>query len=257
MVIINDPIRFRQIFTNLINNAIKYTDTGHILFGYQTIENEVRFYVSDTGIGIAPENHTNIFNHFYKVEKDNDRLYRGTGIGLAICKKLVELMGGRIWVESTPSVGSTFYFTLPLNRQVVPTPTVNNEVKKITDLKGIKILVAEDETDNFKLLQSILKPFQPEITWVKNGLDAVNIVSEWSNNDSNHLILMDIKMPVMNGIDAARQIKTTHSRIPIIAVTAYALSDDKNLIHQEKFDEYISKPFKQEELIAVISKFIS
>ncbi|HEX2933920.1 MAG TPA: two-component regulator propeller domain-containing protein [Bacteroidales bacterium] len=255
--IINDPIRFRQIVNNLINNAIKYTDEGHILFGYEAINNEVRFYVTDTGIGIDPENHKNIFNHFFKIEKDNDKLYRGTGIGLAICKKLVELMGGKIWVESTPDIGSTFYFTLPLNRQVIPKAQELKETKLITSLKGIKILIAEDEVDNFRLIQSILKSYQPDITWVKNGREAVNIVPEWNNNENNCLILMDIKMPVMNGIDAARLIKENHNRIPIIAVTAYALPDDKNLIHQEKFDEYISKPFKQEELIAVISKFIS
>lgn len=255
--IINDPIRFRQIFNNLINNAIKYTDDGHILFGYEAMDNEIRFYVTDTGIGIDPENHNNIFNHFYKVEKDNDKLYRGTGIGLAICKKLVELMGGKIWVESTPGVGSTFYFTLPLNRQVIPNASETKEKKHITSLKGIKILIAEDEVDNFRLIQSILKSFQPDITWVKNGREAVNIIPEWNKNENNCLILMDIKMPVMNGIDAARLIKETYRNIPIIAVTAYALPDDKNLIHQEKFDEYISKPFKQEELIAVISKFIN
>lgn len=255
--IINDPIRFRQIFNNLINNAIKYTDEGHILFGYEAIDNEIQFYATDTGIGIDPENHKNIFNHFYKIENDNDKLYRGTGIGLAICKKLVELMGGKIWVESAPGVGSTFYFTLPLNRHVIAKTPESKENKQITSLKGIKILIAEDETDNFRLIQSILKSFQPDITWVKNGREAVNIVPEWNKSENNCLILMDIKMPVMNGIDAARLIKEKHRNIPIIAVTAYALPDDKNLIHQEKFDEYISKPFKQEELIAVISKFIS
>jgi signal transduction histidine kinase/ligand-binding sensor domain-containing protein/CheY-like chemotaxis protein len=256
MILDNDPIRFRQIVSNLINNAIKYTDKGHIHFGYEILEKDIRFYVKDTGIGLAPENHENIFNHFFKIEKDKDRLYRGTGIGLSICKKLAHLMGGNIWVESELSRGSDFYFTLPkYDKNIAPIPVKNIKKDLFQNLKGIKILVTEDETDNYKLIESILRPFQAEILWAKNGMEAINMVQTNNFTVKNFIILMDIKMPVMNGIEATRIIKSINKSIPVVAITAYAQPDDRVLMHQENFDGYLSKPFKPDDLLAIIAKY--
>ena len=116
LILYNDQVRFRQIFNNLISNAYKYTESGKITFGYDKIESEVRFFVSDTGIGIDPSDYENIFVQFFKIEKERKKIYRGAGLGLAICKKLVEHMGGKIWVESSIGKGSQFYFTLPFKK---------------------------------------------------------------------------------------------------------------------------------------------
>ncbi len=249
-----DPVRFRQIFNNLINNAIKYTDNGFIHFGFEFLEEDIRFYVKDTGIGISSEDQNKIFNHFYKVELGNERLYRGTGIGLSICKRLVEMMGGKIWVESTENIGSTFYFSLPKTLM-----TVSNSPKDNSDntfnLDGVHVIIAEDEADNFRLIESILLPYDVKISWAKNGLEAIEIVKNKCTN--NCLILMDIKMPLMDGVTATREIKKINENIPIIAVTAYAQPADKIMIANEPFDDYISKPFKPDVLLSTISKYTS
>lgn len=249
-----DPVRFRQIFNNLINNAIKYTDNGFIHFGFEFLEEDIKFFVKDSGIGISPDDINKIFNHFYKGELGNERLYRGAGIGLSICKKLVEMMEGNIWVESTENVGSTFYFTLPKTLMAV-----SNQQKESLEnnfkLDGIHLIIAEDEADNFRLIESILLPYDVKISWAKNGLEAIEIVKNKCTN--NCLILMDIKMPLMDGVTATREIKKINENIPIIAVTAYAQPADKIMIANEPFDDYISKPFKPDVLLSTISKYTS
>ena len=257
LILFNDPIRFRQVMNNLLNNALKYTDSGWIKFGYRVLQDKVQFYVTDTGIGIDQDNFDHIFNHFYKIESDTEKLYRGAGIGLALCKKLVNCMGGKIWVESKTGTGSTFYFTMPMQY------SVNNKTtdKKTTDrfffndLKNMKIVVAEDEPDNYRLIQNILKPYVDELFWFKNGKEAVKFVSG-NYKSSDFLILMDIKMPVMDGYEALKRIKKICEKIPVIAITAYAQAVDKQKIIEEKFDDYISKPLKPVILLEVISKFI-
>ncbi|HEX2934529.1 MAG TPA: two-component regulator propeller domain-containing protein [Bacteroidales bacterium] len=249
-----DAVRFRQIFNNLINNALKYTEKGFIHFGFDILNEEIRFYVKDSGLGISAENYNKIFNHFYKVDTGNDRLYRGTGIGLSICKRLVEMMGGKIWVESTVDVGSTFYFTLP--KTLLSASSFSKEKSgSVYDLSGTCIIVAEDESDNYKLIENILHPYHVSLSWAQNGLEAIDMVKNKCTN--NCIILMDIKMPIMDGITATREIKKINSQIPIIAVTAYAQPADKNMIANEPFDDYISKPYKPEVLLSTISKYTS
>lgn len=249
-----DPVRFRQVFNNLINNALKYTETGFIHFGFELLKDEIRFYVKDSGLGISSENFQKIFNHFYKVESGNDRLYRGTGIGLSICKRLVEMMGGNIWVESSVDVGSIFYFTLP--KKLISTSTLPKEKNGSEyDLSGSRIIVAEDETDNYKLIENILLPYNVELCWAKNGQEAIDLVNTKCTN--NCIILMDIKMPLMDGITATREIRKINRHIPIIAVTAYAQPADKSMLANEPFDDYISKPYKPDVLLSTISKYTS
>lgn len=250
--IYNDPVRFRQIMNNLVGNAIKYTETGYIKFGY-LIENEyIKIFVKDTGIGINSEDINKIFDYFYKAESSETKLYQGTGIGLSICKKLVESMGGTIWVESEPGKGSSFYFTLPNVSSVQSEKILSASVEKKINLNDLNVLVAEDEPNNFFLVERILRKTGCSIIWAKNGKEAVECVSKFEK-DKKYLVLMDIKMPIMNGIEANRQIKALKKDIPVIAVTAYAQATDRTKIMKENFDNYLSKPINANKLIEMIT----
>lgn len=247
-----DQERLRQVFNNLLNNAIKFTSSGQITFGYRIKNQEVEFYVSDTGIGIAPENTEIIFEHFRQADVGFTKKYRGTGLGLAICKALLELMGGRIWVESVLDEGSTFYFTVPLSQelQVINNPDVE-AIFLDTELKGQTILVAEDEEFNFMFIKELLSKTDARLIHVLDGAKAVEAVNQDLNID---LILMDIKMPIMNGIDATKMIKKTHPQIPVIAVTAYAMTDDKEKALEAGCDGYLAKPINKDSLFSVINQ---
>jgi len=253
LIISNDPVRFKQVFSNLISNALKYTEKGHIQFGYQVMNDYIKFYVSDTGIGISQTDYNKIFNQFHKIENPENKLYRGIGIGLSICKSLIELMGGEIWLDSKLHEGTTFYFKLPHHNSSITEPRQpgTKDLHNRPDLTGIRILIAENEPDNFLLLQKILSSTNAEITWAKNGLEAVEKV-EAMNNLNDFLILMDIKMPIMDGIEATKIISERHNQVPIIAVTAYANENDKAIILQNNFSGYVTKPINISYLIDII-----
>ncbi len=250
-----DQTRFRQIFTNLLNNAFKYTELGKISFGYELEEKEIKFFVIDSGIGIAVEEYDNIFNYFHKIDKGDNKLYRGAGIGLSISNKLVELMGGKIWLESTVGKGTSFFFTMPSD-DIFDNRTELDAIdsRQQNNLKGVTIVVAEDETTNYKLVEKILKPTQATIIWAENGREAVDKVNALKTT-KNCVVLMDIKMPLLNGINATKIIKETHPELPVIAVTAYAQSKDKDQILKQSFIDYIAKPLKPEQLLLKIYKY--
>ncbi|MBN1415895.1 MAG: response regulator [Bacteroidales bacterium] len=250
----NDPVRFRQIMTNLINNAYKYTDHGYIKFGYIREKDFIRFYVEDTGIGISVENQDKVFNYFNKIEPNTDKFYQGTGIGLAICKKLVEMMDGEISVTSELNKGSVFSFTLPVSvsEQMPDQRAIPAQPERT--LQFSTILVAEDEVDNFYLMERLLKKTGAEIVWAQDGEEAVRYIRE-KGRYKKCLVLMDIKMPRMNGYEAAEQIKAMDKNIPVIAVTAYAQEDDKIRILQKGFDDYIAKPIDKDKLYWVIASY--
>jgi signal transduction histidine kinase/ActR/RegA family two-component response regulator len=255
LVLYSDKIRFKQILTNFMDNARKFTDSGHIKFGYFVNENNVQFFVSDTGIGIEKSEIDKIFNHFYKIENNPGKVYRGTGLGLTICKKIIEMMGGKIWVESTINEGSTFNFTLP-NVHVLSLSKIekkNKEQKKI-NLEKFTILVAEDTETNYELINAMLKPYGADIKWAKDGQQAIDFIK--NNKDIEKcIVLMDIKMPVVDGYEANRQIKEINNKIPVIAVTAYAQAEDRENILKNKFADYISKPIKMETLLNLLFKY--
>ncbi|MBN2347262.1 MAG: response regulator [Bacteroidales bacterium] len=251
----NDSVRFRQVFSNLLGNAYKYTDEGRIRFGYQIVGKEVRFYVSDSGIGIPKAEFPLIFEHFYKIENTERKLYRGTGIGLSISKKLVELMGGELWLESTVNKGTVFYFTLPFDQpeELIEEQQKTTSIIDADSFKNIQVLIVEDEPANYELVHNILKSRVGKMFWAKNGKEAIDFVQE-QPQIKNLIILMDIKMPIINGYDANREIRKINSKIPVVALTAYAQAADKEKIKKENFDAYISKPFKPETLISVLQK---
>ncbi|MBN1143618.1 MAG: response regulator [Bacteroidales bacterium] len=241
-----DPVRLRQIMINLINNAYKFTEQGSIKFGYRLEGEYIRFFVQDTGIGISQSNKTRIFDYFHKIEPVESRFHQGTGIGLSICRNLVKQMGGDITVESEVNKGSDFSFTLPYNTSQQASTETESKNEKTLNLEKTTIVVAEDEPDNYLLIEKLLKKTGTNLFWAHNGKEAVEYIQ--SKKESNILVLMDIKMPVMNGIEACALIKEINSKIPVIALTAYAQAGDKETILNSNFDDFISKPLNFDKL---------
>lgn len=249
-----DITRFKHIFTNLLDNAFKFTAKGQIQFGYEIFNAEPRFFVRDTGIGIDKDDFENIFEHFYKIEADTHKLYRGTGIGLSICKSLINFMNGEIWLDSELGKGTCFYFTIPGQPKNSDKTKKNEKTPVKLDLKDKTVIIAEDEPINFELVKDIITPTKAEILWARNGQQAVEIIERTPDHNSV-LVLMDIKMPIMNGMEAANNIGKINMNIPIIALTAYAHDSEKKNILKQNFVDYISKPITPSGLLAVIAKY--
>ncbi|RPH26708.1 MAG: response regulator [Bacteroidales bacterium] len=253
--VVSDEAKLIEILSNLINNAIKFSNKGSIEFGYTIKDNEFEFFVKDSGIGIPESMHENIFKRFYQVETNSDRTYGGSGLGLSISKAYVEMLGGKIWVNSQVDSGSIFYFTIPYKKATVnklynthyPTPE-----KKLTSEKKT-ILVAEDEDLNYNYMFELFSGTNFTIIRARNGFEAVELFKSIIQID---LVLMDIKMPIMNGYEATRKIKDINPKIPIIAQTAYAHESDKAKAFENGCDDYISKPFKKDMLISKINNLL-
>lgn len=249
-----DPYRLKQILSNLLHNAMKFTEKGIINFGYDIKEEHLVFFVKDTGVGIPSNKIEFIFERFGKIETYGNK--GGAGLGLAISQNLAKLLGGELTVESVLGQGSTFYLSIPFqgdSEELSPREEPQYVEKKSHNWEGKKILIAEDEDLNFKVLQIALKNTQVEIIRALNGSDAVEIVL--SNPDIN-LVLMDIQMPLMDGYEALNRIKQLNFHIPIIAQTAFAMVEEKNNCLRLGFNDYISKPIDIPELLMKIDKFI-
>ncbi|MEX0986562.1 MAG: PAS domain S-box protein [Bacteroidales bacterium] len=255
LVLYTDPFRLKQIISNLLNNAVKFTEKGFIELGVEQQESFVRIYVKDSGIGVESEKHQFIFDRFRQGYSSNTKLYGGTGLGLAISKNLVELLGGNIGVTSTPDKGSEFWFTIPVEELKNMEPMVSErKVNLNNDWKGKKILVAEDDRSNFNLISEVLKDTNVEIIWARDGQETIRLFDEHS--DSLSLILMDIRMPVMDGYMCTRIIKEKNPGMPVIAQTAYAMSGEKENSREAGCDDYISKPLHVNKLIDTLGSFL-
>ena len=242
-----------NILTNLICNAIKFTKKGTIEFGNYIEENVMVFYVKDTGAGIPPSRLNAIFERFIQADMKITRPYEGSGLGLSIVKAYVEKLNGKIWVESEINIGSTFYFSIPyipLKREVINLAEREENVN--IPGKLFTILVAEDDEISFLYIKQILKISDIKLLHAKNGKEAIQMLME---NPNISLILMDIKMPVMNGLDAARQIRQFNKDIPIIAQTAFALAGDKEMALEAGCNNYITKPINGNKLIQLINEY--
>ncbi|MDD3161388.1 MAG: PAS domain-containing protein, partial [Bacteroidales bacterium] len=258
-IIKTDKEKLYAILTNLLKNAIKYSDEGSIDFGYilksDNKRGELEFYVKDTGIGIPKERQEAIFERFIQADIEDKKARQGAGLGLTISKSYVEMLGGRIWVESEHSIGSTFYFTLPYNRilENVTELSAEQTLDKINRQEpAIKILIAEDDEVSGLLLKKALKMFGQSILNAQNGLEAVEICR--SNPDID-LILMDIKMPIMNGYEATRVIRQFNKKVKIIAQTAYGLAGDQEIALAAGCNDYIAKPISKTDLLSIIHKY--
>jgi len=253
--ILADSVRLKQVLINLVGNAIKFTERGFVEFGYELKNEELlQFYVKDTGIGLPEGKENKIFERFSKFTDGKRRLYGGTGIGLSIAKDLISLMGGKIWVESEDKVGSTFFFTIPYHKvSNISAGSLLTEAPKEYNWEGKTFLVAEDEEDNFRYLEVALSISNASLIWARNGAEAVDIFNRIENID---LVLMDIKMPEMDGYTATREIKRKNSNVPVIAQTAYAMSEEREKSREAGCDDYIAKPISYDDLLKVIHKFV-
>ena len=254
-----DANRLTQVFSNLISNALKHTTSGSIKYGYRLIHEtqDIEFFVKDTGSGISKEFQAHIFDTY--ASKDAEK-QQGFGLGLALCKIIVEKMGGNIKVESTEGKGSTFTFTLPFEGTVGgrsmdhTTTTTNVRTIRISErpMMNMKtILVAEDEDSNYELVKIVLQK-RYRLIRAHNGIEAVQL------NEDEHpdMILMDIRMPGMNGLDATRIIKEVTHNTPVVALSAYAFDENIREAKAAGCDEFMAKPFRVENLIEMVRKYV-
>jgi PAS domain S-box-containing protein len=254
--VISDAFRLQQVISNLLNNSLKFTMNGEITFGYKIVNSTLEFFVVDEGVGIADDKKDQIFKRFGKLDDPSRMNKSGTGLGLSISKSLLNLMGGKIWLESGEPGNTRFCFSIPLQfaekeksqeKKCAESPCCMN-----SELVGKTILIAEDELLNYKLLETLLKKTGAKVLWAKNGQEAVEAVS----SKKVDLIFMDIKMPKMNGYEATRAIKKIDNSIPIIAQTAFAFANEKKYILQSGCDMYLTKPIDHKEIYDVVNRFL-
>jgi PAS domain S-box-containing protein len=252
--IMTDGNRIKQIFCNLLNNAIKFTKEGKIIFGYKIKKDFIEFYVKDTGIGILPENKEIIFQRFRQLEMTATRNYGGNGLGLSISKALVEKMGGTITVDSECETGSTFIFTIPyaevfenIGPIITPDSEKYNWIEKT-------VLLVEDEVNNHAYLEELLSGTNIKLRHAWDGKEALEKVK---NHSDISLVLMDFKMPVMDGYKATQLIKKIRPKLPIIAQTAYALSHEREEAIKAGCDHYLTKPIDKHAFMKVLNSYLS
>lgn len=251
-----DKEKFNAVIANLIKNSIKYSNKGNIEFGYKLNGKQLIFYVKDEGIGIPPNRQEAIFERFVQADIEDKKAYEGSGLGLSISKSYVEMMEGKIWVESEPGKGSTFYFTLPYSK-IQSEPAANkitsDKAHIIKPTKKVKLLIVEDEEFADAYLTEILNEDYFELLHAYDGVDAVNTSRD---NPDLDIILMDIKLPLKDGYTATKEIRKFNTKVKIIAQTAYALSGDKEKTIKAGCDDYISKPIDKTLLLQKINKLV-
>ena len=259
-IYVGDSLRIGQVLNNLLNNAIKFTNTGKVEL--QIIDkpnNYVEFKVKDTGIGINLEKQQDIFNSFSQADGTTTRKYGGTGLGLSISKQLVELMGGRIWLESIVGVGSSFSFKLKLEKSICSSiendNTINSKEQEIAILKDKIILLVEDNQTNQEIVVGLLEQSGVTIDLASNGEEAVKMFKE--NKNRYQLILMDIQMPIMDGYEATKIIRAEDKQIPIIALSANAMVSDKKKTKAIGMQEHLNKPIQVDKLYTTLQKYLS
>ena len=255
--VVSDHEKILAIMINLIKNALKFTNSGNIRFGYNRKEELIEFFVSDTGHGIRDDLKELIFERFRQGDKLTDKNYKGTGLGLAISKAYTEMLGGTIRVESAISKGSTFYFTIPYLATPDVQPALVQEIiqpKFTSSMKKFKILIAEDDEITTAFLKNAVKEISTEIIHAAAGAEVVEICR---NRPDIDIILMDIRMPSMDGYEVTRQIRLFNSRVIIIAQTAFALTGDRDKAINAGCNDYIAKPMTKEKLMNVINLSVS
>jgi CheY-like chemotaxis protein len=260
-IIKTDNEKVYGLLTNLIKNAIKFTDEGSIEFGYDIVKNQqaasLQFFVKDTGVGIPENQKELIFERFRKGIESSDRKYEGSGLGLFICKSYVEMLDGKIWVESEEGKGSIFYFTIPYNPVSEQTSAIGNVVlteNKEVQIKKLKILIVEDDEISYALLTRSLQKISYEFLHAITGVVAVEACR---NNPDIDLVLMDIRMPLMDGYEATRKIRQFNRDVIIIAQTAYGFSGDREKATEAGCNDYTTKPINYLLLKELINKYFN
>jgi len=262
-----DREKLLAVLTNMVKNAIKFTDSGSIEFGY-TVESmasktnflahdplplHLQFYIKDTGIGIPADRQKAIFDRFVQADISDSRAFQGAGLGLSISKAYIEMLGGEIWVESEEGIGSTFYFSIPYDeikkqnsvRDAIPTQLIEPKPKQL------KILIAEDDFTSGLLINIALKGYCSQLFQVTNGKDAVETCRQ---NPDIDLVMMDIKMPGLDGYQATKEIRKFNKKVIIVAQTAYAMINEEQKAMEAGCTDYISKPLNISLLKGIVKK---
>jgi PAS domain S-box-containing protein len=265
MAFLGDPLRLGQILLNLVGNAIKFTDRGSITVRVRRLEDKpdnvlLRIEVADTGIGITPEDQQRLFTAFEQADGSMTRKYGGTGLGLAITKRLVQMMSGEIGVESTPGQGSTFWLTVRLGKStdaVLPAPTFTGksaDERLLDEYAGTRILLAEDEPINQEVSRGLLEDAGLVVDLADDGLQALELAKQ----NTYALILMDMQMPRLNGVEATRAIRAlpAYAQIPILAMTANALDEDRQVCLDAGMNDHIGKPVHPDKLYVTLLKWL-
>jgi CheY-like chemotaxis protein len=263
-IIKTDKEKLNSILTNLIKNAIKFTDNGSVEFGYYIVSKQLagsiqhaaslQFYVIDTGIGIPHDRHAAIFDRFVQADIEDKRAFQGAGLGLSISKAYAEMLGGTIWLKSEEGKGSSFYFSVPYLPVVLDDDALeinNSDTSQDNEVKKLKILIAEDDHVSELVITRIVKSISRETINVRSGDEAV---AACLKNPDIDLVLMDIKMPGIDGYESTRQIRQFNMNVVIIAQTAFALVGDYEKALEAGCNDYISKPLKKELLLEKIKK---
>jgi len=259
LTLYTDCKRIKQVISNLLTNAIKFTNKGYIEFGYILKDlSTLHFYVKDTGIGLPEDKFKDIFEKFTVVNVALSKKIGGAGLGLTISKHLIEIMGGEIWLDSEEGNGSTFFFSLPIEEE-----NIHNEVF-MPDLNQIlynwhdkTILVADDFEMNFMFIEAALRKTKVKILWAKDGNEAIDLCRKNINGKSSiDLVLMDIQMPNANGYEATKQIKEIKNDLPVISHTAFDMDEEMDKSIEAGCDDYLPKPVTPDALITKLSKFL-
>lgn len=247
-IVTTDYEKLKKVLNNLIDNAIKFTDKGKIEFGYVLKNHNIEFFVSDTGIGVEQENQKLIFDRFRKSDFNNNKMNDGVGLGLTICKELLKALGGTIWLKSSAGEGTSFYFTIPYkktetNPELLITTNLNDKKLK-------KILVVEDDETSFEFIKTILSKEDFTLIHAWNGNDGISLYEKHKDID---LIILDIKLPGMNGYEVLKAIRENDTHIPIIAQTAFVIGEERKKAIDSGFDEFLAKPYKKNDLLKRIN----
>ncbi|MBN2635774.1 MAG: PAS domain S-box protein [Prolixibacteraceae bacterium] len=253
-VVETDQEKLYGVLTNLIKNAVKYTHTGGIETGYRQVNNSLEFFIKDSGIGIEEPRQNVVFDRFVQADISISKPYEGAGLGLSIAKAYVEMLGGKIWLKSEIGIGTQFFFSIPYTPKETAKPPIEQEKNASNGdsiLKDLTILIAEDDLVGQIYLSELLKGKCKKIYFAENGKEAVQLVSE--NPDIN-LVLMDIKMPVMDGYEATAKIKEINPKVVVIGQSAYAMTDDTSKAISAGCDDYITKPINAAMLFEKITK---
>lgn len=246
-----DKVKLEQILINLLSNAIKFTRQGQIELGYSLSDQKINFFVKDTGIGITQEGMDHLFERFYQVNSKSKYNSEGSGLGLSLCKALVELLGGKIWVKSIVDSGTSIFFDFPAEcigyRNEKQYSTNNND-------ELVSILIAEDDKRYAELFSAMLSKYDLDIVYAKDGLEAVEIIQK---HPSLRMVFMDINMPLMNGLDVAKEIRRKNIKLPIVAVTAYTNEYKKTDALDIGFNDYIEKPLSRDKISKIFNKYVN
>lgn len=249
-----DEKKLTQVFSKLVENAMKFTESGHIKMGIRDINKKnITFFVEDTGSGIEKQDLEEIFNRFFTQNQGQMEETQGSGLGLAFAKLATEILGGKIWVESQVNIGSVFYFSLPYI-EIVNKPDLDKHPDKISYFwPGKRVLVAEDESSNFLLIEAILKDTKVELI---HAADGIELLEKMDKEEKVDLVLLDLKMPRMGGINAMKIIRDSHSDVPVIVQTAYGNTNHRGMCEEIGCNDFLVKPLMKKELLSTLKKFL-